>query len=278
MTQPIARRIVLQLVAGMALAATAGFPAFARKRPLIGRLIAEAGTLPRTSQRIDFISRSLLGVRYQANTLIGGPRNREVFVVRDDAFDCVTFCEVVLAAALARDFSEFQTSLRRIRYEHGEVKWAERNHYFAVWSRRAIENDICRPVAMEPSLTIEKTVNWRNLGKRHLSLTVIPAATFMAKKNLLASGDVIGFVSRRPNLDFYHTGLIAFDRGGELMLRHASRSRGRILDDRMSTFVAVNRVQYVTLVRAAEPAAIAHSDGRLPGLHVPMGGPLPEDG
>ena len=47
-----------------------------------------------------FISRGLLGVRYQANTLTAGPRRKEVFVVRDDAFDCVTFCEVVLAAAL----------------------------------------------------------------------------------------------------------------------------------------------------------------------------------
>jgi len=36
------------------------------------------------------------------------------------------------------------------------------------------------------------------------------------------------------------------------MLRHASRSRGRIVDDRMDRFVAANRVQYVTLVRAAE--------------------------
>jgi hypothetical protein len=204
-----------------------------------------------------FISRGLLGVRYQANTLIGGPRRKEVFVVRADAFDCVTFCEVVLAAALARDLPAFETSLRRIRYQHGDVKWDERNHYFADWSRRAVENNICRPVAMEPSVTIEKTVSWRSLGKRHMSLAVIPRATFMANKNLLASGDVIGFVSRRPNLDFYHTGLVAFGKGGEVMLRHASRSRGRVVDDRIDAFVAVNRVQYVTVVRAADTADTA---------------------
>jgi len=196
-------------------------------------------------------------VRYQANTLIGGPRRKEVFVVRADAFDCVTFCEVVLAAALARDLPAFETSLRRIRYQHGDVKWDERNHYFADWSRRAVENNICRPVAMEPSVTIEKTVNWRSLGKRHMSLAVIPRATFMANKNLLASGDVIGFVSRRPNLDFYHTGLVAFGKGGEVMLRHASRSRGRVVDGRIDAFVAVNRVQYVTVVRAADTADTA---------------------
>jgi len=257
MQQPITRRIVLQLMAGVPLACAAGAPAFARERPSIGRLIAQASALPTAAERMAFISRGLLGVRYQANTLIGGPRRKEVFVVRADAFDCVTFCEVVLAAALARDLPAFETSLRRIRYQHGDVKWDERNHYFADWSRRAVENNICRPVAMEPSVTIEKTVSWRSLGKRHMSLAVIPRATFMANKNLLASGDVIGFVSRRPNLDFYHTGLVAFGKGGEVMLRHASRSRGRVVDDRIDAFVAVNRVQYVTVVRAADTADTA---------------------
>ncbi len=74
------------------------------------------------------LSGKLLGVRYQANTLIGSPTHPEEFVVRDDAFDCVTFCEVVLAAAIARDLSEFETSLRRIRYDHGKVQYDQRNH------------------------------------------------------------------------------------------------------------------------------------------------------
>ncbi|HKS65044.1 MAG TPA: N-acetylmuramoyl-L-alanine amidase-like domain-containing protein [Xanthobacteraceae bacterium] len=254
MPQPITRRLVLQLMAGLPLAAA---PAFARERPSIGRLIAQASALPTAAERMALISRGLLGVRYRANTLIGGPRRKEVFVTRDDAFDCVTFCEVVLAAALARDLPEFETVLRRIRYRHGEVRWDERNHYFADWTRRAVENNICRPVAMEPSATIEKTVNWRHLGKRQVSLTAVPRGTLIANKSLLASGDVIGFVSRRPNLDFYHTGLIAFGKGGEVMLRHASRSRGRVVDDRIDAFVAVNRVQYVTLVRPVETADAA---------------------
>ena len=73
----------------------------------------------------------------------------------------------------------------------------------------------------------------------------------------MASGDVIGFVSRRPNLDFHHTGLIAFGKDGELMLRHASQRRGRVVDDRLDRFVAANRVQYVTLLRAADSTETA---------------------
>ena len=117
-------RRALRLIAGLPLPGRAACLRSRATKPLIGRLIAEAQRVhPQISQRIDFISRSLLGVRYQANTLIGGPRSQEVFVVRDDAFDCVTFCEVVLAAALARDLDEFETALLRIRYENGQVKW-----------------------------------------------------------------------------------------------------------------------------------------------------------
>lgn len=243
------RRAMLGILAGLPLA---GSPSFAADESLIGRLIVQARALPLVAQRIGVISGGLLGARYQANTLIGGPANPEVFVVRDDAFDCVTFCEVVLAAAQAFDLAEFEASLRRIRYEHGQVKWDERNHYFADWSRRAVENRICRPVAMRPSLTIEKTVNWGNLGARSVSLTVVPRATLAANRKLLASGDVIGFVSRRPNLDFQHAGLIAFGPGGRLMLRNASQRLGRIVDEPMDGFMTRNRVHYVTLVRPAE--------------------------
>jgi hypothetical protein len=246
------RRTALRMMAGLPLLAAGGLPALARHGSLIGRLIAESQPLSSISERIDFISRSLRGVRYQGHTLIGGPNRQEEFVVRDDAFDCVTFCEVVLAAARARNFEEFEAALLRIRYEHGEVKWEERNHYFGQWTQRAIENKICQPVDL-PSVAIDKEVNWGNLGKKRVSFAVVSASALLAGKKSLQAGDVIAFVSRRTNMDFYHTGLIAFGGDGALLLRHASRSRRRILDERMDTFVAVNRVRYVTLLRPAEP-------------------------
>ena len=266
MKQVTTRRSVIRLFAGAALLAAGSGGAFAAKpaagkTALIGRLIKQARALPHVSQRIDFISHALLGVRYQANTLIGGPKHPERFVVRDDAFDCVTFCEVVLAAAIAHDLDEFETSLRRIRYDHGKVQWDQRNHYFAEWARRNIENRICQPVLMLPSVTIEKTVSWhRALGKRHVSIVAIPKSTFVENSKALSAGDIIGFISRRSNLDFFHTGLVAFGKGGVLLLRHASRSRRRVIEERMATFVAVNPVKYVTLLRAIEPDAPATAE------------------
>lgn len=257
MAQTTTRRNVLGLLAGLPLlAAESATPASARTA-LIERLMSEAKPLRHVSQRIDFISSKLLGIRYQANTLIGGPNHPEKFVVRDDAFDCVTFCEVVLAAAIARDFGEFENSLRRIRYDHGNVQYDQRNHYFADWCKRNVENGICQPVAIEPSIVIDKTVTWhREFGKRHVSMVAIAKETLLGNSRLLAPGDIIGFTSRRPGLDFFHTGLVAFGHKGELLLRNASQSRGRVVEDKMTTFVTVNPVKFVTLLRAAEQTPV----------------------
>ena len=163
----------------------------------IGRLIQEAKDLPRVAQRIDFISAKLLGTRYQANTMIGTPKSPEEFVVRDDAFDCVTFCEVALAAALARDLGEFETALRRIRYDHGAVQYEKRNHYFADWCRRNIDNGICQPVAIEPTVTVDKTVTWhREFGKHKVSISGVTKTTLFGNAKKLAPGDIVGFTSR----------------------------------------------------------------------------------
>jgi hypothetical protein len=253
MDQAPTRRHILRLMTAAPLYAAGGRSAFAAKTALIDHLIQESRGLPNVSQRIDFISGKLLGVRYKADTLIGGPKHPERFVVRDDAFDCVTFCEVVLAAAIARDLDEFETSLRRIRYDQGNVQYDQRNHYFADWCKRNVENGICRPVAIEPSVVIDKTVTWhREFGRRHVSIVAISKETLLANAKLLAPGDIIGFTSRRASLDYYHTGLVAFGKSGELLLRNASQSRGRVVDDKMTSFVTVNPVKFVTLLRAAE--------------------------
>ena len=122
----------------------------------IEHLIAQARGLEQISQRIDFISGALRGTRYQGYTLIGGPRRPEQFVVRDDGFDCVTYCETVLAAALARDIAEFETALREIRYRNGIVNWFERNHYWFEWSQHNVENKTCRAIGMDGAVADRK--------------------------------------------------------------------------------------------------------------------------
>ncbi len=249
------RRGFLIALGGLAMSAIA--PASGRSgERLIASLIAQARAFPAISRRIEIISRALLGHRYEANTLIGGPRRAEVFVVRDDRFDCVTFCETVLAAARAHDLPSFEAALRMVRYRDGIVDWRERNHDFAAWCARNIANGSCRPVSLGAPTEIRKVLETpRALGRRSYTIAAIPSAMLLADKSRLQDGDIVGFVSRRSSLDYFHTGFLMLDGKDALLLRHASESHGRVVNERMDRFLAVNRPRYVTVLRPTETEA-----------------------
>lgn len=221
----------------------------------ISVLIEKTKEIRPISKRIEAISRALLKTRYQANTLIGGPRKREVFITRDDRFDCVTFCETVLAAARARDLPAFEAQLKAIRYRDGLVEWRERNHDFAIWCERNIANGVCRPVELGGTVEVTKSlVAPRALGKRHYTIAGVPSGHLVTDKDALQDGDIVGFVSRRSSLDYFHTGFVMHGAKGDVLLRHASESHGRVIDERMAGFLAVNRPDYVTVLRPQEAA------------------------
>jgi hypothetical protein len=246
------RRELLRLIAGAAsLGLGAGAARAGAKR--IDKLIVEARAYPMISRRIDFSSAALRGTGYSSSTLIGGPRRPEKFVVRDDVFDCVTYLETVLAAAIASKPDDFDGLLRKIRYHNGVVEWRERNHYFFQWCQHNVENGLFRWLAIDGAIDIRKTVDSeKGLGTRRFTMPVIPRAAFLAKKELLRTGDVIGFVSHRADLDYFHAGLIAFAPKNELLLRHASESEHRVLDEGMDRFLGRWGVRYVSLVRPLE--------------------------
>jgi len=245
------RRHVLRGLAGVA-AWGAVRPGLAGETR-VARLIAETQNLPAIAQRIDVISAALRGTRYEGETLIGSPRRPERFVLRDDAFDCVTYVETVLAAARSHDIAGFEDALREIRYRKGYVNWFERNHYFFEWCEHNVDNKICRWVDMTGSVQIKKTVNsQKGLSKRRFVMRVIPRAVFLANAGKLETGDIVGFVSQRSDLDYFHCGLVV--RGHTLLLRHASETRRRVLDESMAHFFTRAGAQSVTVVRPQEVA------------------------
>jgi len=256
MERKTTRRNLLRLLAGASLLAADGRSGFAAGPASIGRLIAEAKAFATVSQRIDFISSKLIGVPYKAHTLIGSANRSEVLVVRDDAFDCVTYCEVVLAAAVVRDMAGFESALRKIRYDQGQVDWHKRNHYFADWCRRNVDNKVCRPIVIGEPVKIDKVVSSEPaVGKRSWTLDAIRKAALLSNRRQLKPGDIVGFVSRRSNLDYFHTGFVAFRGDGALLLRHASRMHRRVVQERMDDFFAVNRNEFVTVLRPEETPA-----------------------
>jgi N-acetylmuramoyl-L-alanine amidase-like len=251
------RRDVLRLFGG-AVVMAAGIRQTAARESRVEKLIDEAQKYPLVSQRIDFISAALRGTRYLGYTLIGGPRRPEKFVMRDDGFDCVTYCETVLAAAIVGNFGDFATALKKIRYHNGVVEWRERNHYFFEWCKHNVENGVCRWITMPGAVEIRKIVDsQKGLSRRRFVMTVIPRAAFIANKPMLERGDIVGFVSHQSDLDYFHAGFVAFARNGALLLRHASESRHRVIDERMERFLERYSVRYVTVLRPQEPKPAA---------------------
>lgn len=245
----ISRRTLLRLAA--ATAAFTAAPGLAEEK-LLAQLIVQARKFDCMSDRIAFISRAFLGRPYVANSLIGSATQPERFVVRDDAFDCVTYCETVLAAARAPSPKDFGSELKKIRYREGDVDWHARNHYFIDWSVENIANGVCRAVILPGAEKIAKTLTFMHQpGARPVSFMCNSRAGVFAHAGRVATGDIAGFVSLRPGLDFYHTGFIVVQHGA-LWLRHASLSRGRVLEQPLAQFCDTNNVRLMTLLRPLE--------------------------
>ena len=229
------RRMFLRLLAGAPLLA-AGVRSDAREA-VIPRLIKEA----RVRGRSRSASNSFRG-RCSACAIRAIPWSADR--ARKKFSCCATTLSIASLIAKPcwrrrspRTIRNMPDVLKRIRYAQGEVRWAERNHDFAQWSRSIVANKICRPVGITPSVALDKSLNGDGLGRRHYEITAVATATLMANQKALQAGDIIGFVSRRAELDFFHTGFIAFNKRGVLVLRHASRSQGRVLDEDMTSFV-----------------------------------------
>jgi cell wall-associated NlpC family hydrolase len=75
----------------------------------------------------------------------------------------------------------------------------------------------------------------------------------------LQSGDLIFFASTRRNLDVFHAGIIVRD-GKSVLMRHASRSRGSVVEQELGEFLRANRMAGVIVVRP-QGAAIRIAPG-----------------
>jgi cell wall-associated NlpC family hydrolase len=69
----------------------------------------------------------------------------------------------------------------------------------------------------------------------------------------LRTGDLIFFASTRPHLDVYHCGVVIRD-GERLLMRHASRSQGGVVEQELSSFLKANRMAGVILARPVDPS------------------------
>lgn len=221
------------------------------KRRRIEQLLSKTRDEPSAGKRIDTLSRNFLGHPYQVNPLIGSADTAEIFTASLDGFDCVTYIETVLALARSSTVGDFIEWLRKIRYEGGRIQWKRRNHYSTAWIRNNRREGIVRPVSA-PSIRVRSVDRVLNvvagLDARRSCVKCVPKTEVPRLIKHLDSGDLIFFVSTRKNLDVFHAGIVVRN-GKRVLMRHASRSQGFVVEQELSEFLKANRMAGVIVAR-----------------------------
>ena len=221
-----------------------------KTRGEVGRILRSAGKVREIGERIDSISAHFLGLPYAVNSLGGGPGLTETLVVRLDAFDCVTYMETVLALALADAIDEFAETLTHIRYRDGAVGWGTRNHYMVDWWRTneaagRLQNLTIGSEAVEKNRVLNLV---EGLPKRRVTYNVFPKGRYARIAGRIESGDLVCFASAKKNLDVFHTGIL-IRRRDEVLLRHATRTAGRVIEQSLREFLGNHRMSGLVLLR-----------------------------
>ena len=108
-----------------------------------------------------------------------------------------------------------------------------------------------RLISMPPEATVTRSrvLNLLpGLAPKRIRVKCIPKSDIHRIERSLETGDLIFFASTRKNLDIFHCGIIVRN-GTTLLMRHASRSRGLVVEQNLNEFLKANRMAGVIVVR-----------------------------
>jgi hypothetical protein len=202
------------------------------------------------AKRIETISAGFMDCPYAVNSLGGGANLSEQLVIKLDAFDCVTYMETVFALALSETAEQFAENLIRIRYKNGDVEWHKRNHYMVDWWRNNEREGLLQNVTQGvESVEKKRELNViRDLPTEHVTFRVFPKKKIHRIKNIIETGDFVCFGSIKKNLDVFHAGIL-LHRDDKILLRHASRTARKVIDQDLQDFLKNNRMSGLVLLR-----------------------------
>jgi D-alanyl-D-alanine carboxypeptidase/D-alanyl-D-alanine-endopeptidase (penicillin-binding protein 4) len=221
--------------------------------PATARMPALPATSPAIAARIERVSRAYLGVPYCRDPLgegSGGEVDRDPLMDRRRV-DCLTFVEQVLAEATAARPADVPARLQRIRYRDGAVGFRTRNHFTVTdWLPRNAWLLHDATEALAPGRTramvkvIDRSAFFRGhgcdpagAGKERSETRYIPRESVAALVDRLPAATLAILVQRRPGIIAAHCGWLLRPAGKPLTLRHASSSRGRVVDEPFTAYL-----------------------------------------
>lgn len=228
-------------------------------------IMSTASHLSNPGERIGFVSQHFLNTPYQESTLTSSSNEQEICVINLGGVDCFTFIDYVEAMRLSGSFDEFKESLKKVRYQSGDVDYRKRNHFFTDWAEfsRANIRDATGEIGGNRTKKAKKILNIKEDGTcflqgiipREREIAYIPAHNM--NSSVLAAmrtGDYAGIYSELPGLDVSHAGIIIKADKDEILLRHASslEKYRKVIDQPLKDYLSDK--PGLIVLRALEPA------------------------
>ncbi len=237
----------------------------------IVQLLSQAPTLTSTSEYMTYFGGKLMGTPYVAKTL--ERTDGEHLIINLRALDCTTFTENTLALSLCmkhgkRTFDDFADYLRQIRYDHGQIAYDKRLHYFTSWIDNNITNgfvyeqpqdylpadiysatqrldinfmsqhtSLYPQLANNPSLTKRIMETEKSLtGRTYKYIPKSKLHDHDLLKRHIHNGDIIAILTKKHGLDTSHIGIASWHKDGTLHLLNASQIRKKVIDEPMTLY------------------------------------------
>ena len=134
------------------------------------------------------------------------------------------------------------------------MEWGLRNHYMTNWIRNNARLGVLRrlPLRGVPAVTKQRVLDVvPSLPPVRSRFECVPKTSLKKFLRQAETGDLIFFASTRKHLDVFHCGIIVRD-GDDVRMRHASRSRGGVVEQNLDEFLKANRMAGVIVVRPTD--------------------------
>lgn len=207
---------------------------------LIEEKINKAKTIKEFPEKIVSVGESFIGTPYNTHIL-----NDDSLTTRIDSLDCWTFVENTVAITLSSttengNYNLYKQILIRLRYRNGiNNGYISRIHYFLEWKTNLEKRD----VASNYSEYLNGTQMHKNLSYisahapdslkqvlKKIETNICADGFYYVDKgqiddSRLMDGDIVGFVSIKPDLDVEHLGIVKKINGIAYFI-HASNKCG----------------------------------------------------
>ena len=207
------------------------------------------------AEKMDYYSGRFLGAPYLLVSEGEGENGRYESqpLLNLQKINCMTYCEIVMALTLSRNYEEMFNVLQHIRYRDGYISMATRNHYTMVdwlpansWCLEEITRQVGGEDVVESTRTIRHGLFFQGKGitdlpavlpDRTVSAVYIPLDKLALYEQALNSGDVVALIQDKPDIFSAHM-LMVIKREGRTFFRHASMSAGKVVDESYAEYIA----------------------------------------